>query len=130
MRGQVRRGIPLLVGLVALMVYLLTLAPDLTWEHNGSDGGDLIASSYAGGAAHPPGYPVYSLLGRAAAWALRVPAIVHTVHGAPFYPYQSAVAPSSVNAPMRSSAPRTFSSHSFSSGVTNRSPPTVVCLRV
>ena len=28
-------------------------------------------------------------LGRAAAHHLRVPAIVHTVHGAPFHPYQS-----------------------------------------
>ena len=64
MWGQARRWTPLLVGLFALIVYLLTLAPDLTWAHNGSDGGDLIASSYAGGAAHPPGYPLYSLLGR------------------------------------------------------------------
>jgi len=28
------------------------------------------------------------MLGRLAAWSLRVPAVVHTVHGAPFYPYQ------------------------------------------
>jgi glycosyltransferase involved in cell wall biosynthesis len=28
------------------------------------------------------------VLGRAAAWSLRVPAVVHTVHGAPFHPYQ------------------------------------------
>jgi glycosyltransferase involved in cell wall biosynthesis len=28
------------------------------------------------------------ILGRAAAWSLKVPAIVHGVHGAPFHPYQ------------------------------------------
>ena len=32
------------------------------------------------------------MLGRRAAWAHRVPAVLHTVHGAPFHPYQSAVA--------------------------------------
>ena len=32
------------------------------------------------------------MLGRAAAWRMTVPAIVHTVHGAPFHPYQSVVA--------------------------------------
>ncbi len=32
------------------------------------------------------------ILGRAAAWRMGVPAIVHTVHGAPFHPYQNALA--------------------------------------
>ncbi|MBX3415183.1 MAG: glycosyltransferase family 4 protein [Pirellulales bacterium] len=32
------------------------------------------------------------LLGRAAAWRLGVPAVIHTVHGAPYYPYQSKLA--------------------------------------
>jgi glycosyltransferase involved in cell wall biosynthesis len=32
------------------------------------------------------------LFGRTAAWHLKVPAIIHTVHGAPFHPYQNAAA--------------------------------------
>ncbi len=32
------------------------------------------------------------LLGRLAAWSLHVPVVVHTVHGAPFHPYQNAAA--------------------------------------
>jgi glycosyltransferase involved in cell wall biosynthesis len=32
------------------------------------------------------------ILGRQAAWALRIPAVVHTVHGAPFHPYQNPAA--------------------------------------
>jgi glycosyltransferase involved in cell wall biosynthesis len=28
------------------------------------------------------------ILGRAAAWSLKIPVVVHTVHGAPFHPYQ------------------------------------------
>jgi glycosyltransferase involved in cell wall biosynthesis len=32
------------------------------------------------------------MLGRAAAWRLGVPCVIHTVHGAPFHPYQPAAA--------------------------------------
>ncbi len=32
------------------------------------------------------------MLGRKAAWSLAIPAVLHTVHGAPFHPYQSAAA--------------------------------------
>ncbi len=32
------------------------------------------------------------LLGRAAAWNLQVPAVIHTVHGAPFHAYQNSLA--------------------------------------
>jgi len=57
----------LVVFVLSLLVYVLTLAPDVTWAHNGSDGGDLVTASYLGGAAHPPGYALYALVGRAVA---------------------------------------------------------------
>jgi len=47
---------------VPLVVYLASLAPDLTWAHNGADGGDLIVAAYTLGVPHPPGYPAYTLL--------------------------------------------------------------------
>jgi hypothetical protein len=46
----------------ALVVYLLTLAPDLTWAHDGVDGGELITAVFTHSLPHPPGYPLYRLL--------------------------------------------------------------------
>jgi hypothetical protein len=43
-------------------VYLATIAPGLTFEHHGVDGGDLIAAARTGGIPHPSGYPTYTLL--------------------------------------------------------------------
>ena len=50
------------VGSLALTVYILALAPGLTFEHSGSDGGDLITAAWTLGVPHPPGYPLYTLL--------------------------------------------------------------------
>jgi hypothetical protein len=55
-----------LAGLAALALYGRTLAPGLTWSHNGADGGDLLAAALTRGVPHPPGYPLYELILRAA----------------------------------------------------------------
>ncbi len=55
---------PLLAGFVSLLVYSITLAPDLTWANFGSDGGELITASITWGIPHPPGYPTYIILGK------------------------------------------------------------------
>lgn len=58
-----RDNIPLaLAFIVPLLVYLITMAPDLTWAHNGADGGDLVTAAYTLGLPHPPGYPTYTVL--------------------------------------------------------------------
>ncbi len=49
----------LLAAVPALLVYLRTLAPTIAaW-----DAGDFATSAYTFGIAHPPGYPLYTLLG-------------------------------------------------------------------
>ena len=53
-----------LTAALAFAVYLLTVAPDVTWAHEGSDAGDLITAAVTLGVPHPPGYPTYTLLGK------------------------------------------------------------------
>ncbi len=48
------------VGVVAFAIYALTMPRGLT----GGDAGELIAAAASGGVAHPPGYPLFLLLGR------------------------------------------------------------------
>ncbi|HEY6074745.1 MAG TPA: DUF2723 domain-containing protein, partial [Anaerolineales bacterium] len=55
---------PLLLAILLAGVYLATLAPGLTWAHDGADGGDLITAAATGGVAHPTGYPLYLLIAR------------------------------------------------------------------
>lgn len=63
--GRVRDwgGWPALAaGGLALLLYLATAAPSLTWAHDSADGGELLAAAQTLGIAHPPGYPTYLLL--------------------------------------------------------------------
>lgn len=53
------RLLALLPGGLALLLYLLTCSPTV----NSTDSGELITVAYTGGIAHPPGYPLYTLLG-------------------------------------------------------------------
>jgi hypothetical protein len=50
------------VGTLAFLVYFFSLAPGLTWSHQGADGGELVAAAVVNGVPHPPGYPLYMLL--------------------------------------------------------------------
>jgi hypothetical protein len=52
------------VCVAALVLYLSTAAPSLTWAHNSADGGDLISAALTNGVAHPPGYPTYVTIGQ------------------------------------------------------------------
>lgn len=59
-----RVAAPLLTGVIALCVFSLTVARDLTWAHYSSDGGELITAAVTLGVPHPPGYPTYIVLGK------------------------------------------------------------------
>ncbi len=56
-------GVCAAVGAAALAAYVATLAPGLT----GGDAGELALAARAFSVAHPPGYPLYVVLGRLAA---------------------------------------------------------------
>ncbi len=62
-RASYLRAIPaaasVLAGLIALVAYATTLHPSLPT----GDSGELISAAYVLGIAHPPGYPLYTLLG-------------------------------------------------------------------
>jgi tetratricopeptide (TPR) repeat protein len=58
------RWLALACGAVALSVYLLTCARDVT----GEDCGELVTAAKVLGVAHPPGYPIWCLLGKLFTW--------------------------------------------------------------
>ncbi|MFQ6094065.1 MAG: DUF2723 domain-containing protein, partial [bacterium] len=58
--SKIRFGVGALISIIALTVYVLTLAPTVTFI----DSGELTAVCATLGVAHPTGYPIYTLLGR------------------------------------------------------------------
>jgi len=63
-RGRLRVSVLVSLFLFPFFIYLDTLAPSITWRHDGADSGDLIAAAYTLGIPHPTGYPLYVLLAR------------------------------------------------------------------
>ena len=61
---RLQAGVALLLFLVCLGCYGVTLAPTITWEHDGVDSGDLVTAAYTLGVAHPPGYPLFTMLAK------------------------------------------------------------------
>lgn len=59
-----RHGNAALVSVAAFLVYVRTLAPSVTFI----DSGELAAVAFTLGIAHPTGYPLFTLLGRAFAY--------------------------------------------------------------
>lgn len=62
-RGGSTKAI-LLLALAYSLFYLMTLSRSL----QGGDSGEFLVVAHRGSVAHPPGYPLYGLLGRAIAW--------------------------------------------------------------
>jgi hypothetical protein len=54
-----------LVSLIALGLYLGTMAPSLTLGHGSTDGAELAVAVHTRGIPHPTGYPTYVLLAQA-----------------------------------------------------------------
>jgi dolichyl-phosphate-mannose-protein mannosyltransferase len=53
-------GLPAIAGLGIFLIYLRTLAPTIV----GGDTGELITVAYKMGVAHPPGYPLFTMLAK------------------------------------------------------------------
>jgi hypothetical protein len=58
------RGLACLAAAASFVPYLLTCARDIT----GEDAGELVTAAKVLGVAHPPGYPIWCLLGKVFTW--------------------------------------------------------------
>lgn len=49
---------------LSLLLFTSKISGDLTWQNFSADSGELITASMTLGVAHPPGYPLFILIGR------------------------------------------------------------------
>jgi len=56
------------LSIVVLGVYVFTMPYGYTWKHFGYDAGDLISCVYTWGIPHPPGTPLYVVVGQLFRW--------------------------------------------------------------
>jgi hypothetical protein len=49
-------------ALLALAIYVRTMAPTITLQHGGADSGDLVTAAINLGVPHPTGYPLYTII--------------------------------------------------------------------
>ena len=64
-RNHLGECIILVVFLLATgVIYLLTLAPGITWSNWGADGGDFIVAAVNRSLPHPPGFPIFLVFAR------------------------------------------------------------------
>jgi hypothetical protein len=106
--------IALAIALLAFLIYLLTLAPGLTWRNSASDGGDLLTAAFTWGIPHPTGYPTYLILLRG--FSAVVPTGSAALHGNLF----SAVTASVAIGLLFMATVRILRSLPLSSGMTDR----------
>ena len=63
MTRRYREGVmAAIVCVLAFSIYAASLAPTITWQHDGADSGDLATAVAVGGVPHPSGYPTYLFL--------------------------------------------------------------------
>ncbi|HET9957201.1 MAG TPA: phosphatase PAP2 family protein [Polyangiaceae bacterium] len=70
------------VALLAVVpwIYASSLANGLTLKNRAQDGAELVTAAITSGTAHPPGYPLYLMLVRAACWFWAGAAPINVAH--------------------------------------------------
>ncbi len=64
-------------AVVALVLFVWTAAPTITWRNDGADGAELATAVDVLGIPHPPGYPTYVIVGKLFSLLLPIGDVAH-----------------------------------------------------